>query len=322
MLERGEGGAAGETRPGPRGRAGRPGRAGRSSRRWRRRGCGGGRAAGRTGRCRSANRSSSRPGDLRRRTTRVARAAASSMASGRPSRARQSRRRLAGSARNGRRCRARRVPGEQQRPRRRSRAAPARTRTSPSSPSGSWLVASTRTRGRGVEAPADDVGQRPATRCSQLSSTSSASGPRSRSSTHRPGAGPMPERLADARPDRPGGAVRAGPARLRPARLPGDLHGEAGLADPGRPGDGEEPVGVQGRHERGDSRSGPTRGAEPGRFPTCAARRRRPARDSRRWGGHRGECAVVGQHLVFQRGGVPGSGSTPSSSASNRATRR
>jgi hypothetical protein len=113
----------------------------------------------------------------------------------------------------------------------------------------------------------------------------------------------------------PGGVEPDQPAAVHGIDLPGDLDGEAGLADARRPGEGHEPVGAQSGDEGGqlgapaDKGRGEA-GEVPGAFRSAGARAGRcgpcrPDRFGRRPPGaarHRGERVVVGQHLPFERG--------------------
>ena len=191
--------------------------------------------------------------------------------------------------------------------------------TSPSRPSGTWLVASTRSARRGVEQPA---GQRRPRRRRRARSCRAAA-PSRRRRSGRPASASPPEtcsvsattcgdRAWSRRPR------RAGPARRRPAgsSAAADLDREPGLADAGRPDDGHQPVVARARPRRAasssarpDQRRG-ERGQVARAVPRATAGRARRSRA--------GLCC----RTCSSSAAAPGPGSTPSSSTSSRAPGR
>ncbi len=233
----------GEHRRAPRGHAGRRGRAGRSSTpmaaaRARRR-------SGRrlVGSCSRANRSSSRR-EISWTDSDRTRAAASSMASGRPSSDRHTSSTssaVSASAANRGRRRQRRERANSATESSTRDSGSSACRTSPSRPRGTWLVASTRRVGAASSSCSTRSATGPTT-CSQLSSTSSVGAPPSRSDRARLTPGDV-ERLGHELRHRRA-RVRAvetdQPHAARPVGRPGDLDGEPGLADPRRAHDGDD----------------------------------------------------------------------------------
>ena len=142
---------------------------------------------------------------------------------------------------------------------------------SPAMPSGSRLVASTRTP-RHARAAARRGRRMPSTTCSQLSSTSSAVRPCrwriSRSSAYPDPSG-TPTASATARATRAGSVTPASADQPHPVRLPavtrgGDLDRQAGLAHPARPGQRHQPaVAAAVRGPASSSRSAPDERRQP-----------------------------------------------------------
>ena len=288
--------------PAPTARAGRRGTAGRSSRRGRPAGCAGGPAGG--WRVAQQGEPVVEPaGDLRTGSARV-RAAASSMASGSPSSERQTASTVAPD-RPRRRTGTRAARGPRRRtgrPRRRGRAASRSSRPPrrpPAAAAGWWRAR--RTPGRREQSLGDGRRRHPPSARSCRAPAAARCRAAGRCTAAAVGAvqRPAPRRCRATRASA-SAAASSRPARhRRRAGAAGNLHREPGLAHPGRPGEGDQPVrsparspalqlGVATQQRAGMPRAG---------YRVTGSA---PADVSTRWCGVLASAGILVQDLLFQ----------------------